>query len=81
MLFFLGFIAGFIVFGAIFATILYFKHPIQQAIAVAEKQVNLVSPRAKGFIIEAEDESVEIRRNIIAKNMAQGKETKLSELQ
>ena len=80
-MFFAGFITGFLIFGSIWAIILYYRHPIVQKIEEIEKKITLAGPRPKGFIFEPESEADEVRNNIIIKNKSQGKETKLSDLQ
>jgi hypothetical protein len=78
--FILGFIAGIVVFISIAVILIYFRKVIDQKLEIIKSQIELKGPRPKGFIIEPESEADEARSAIIAKNNAQGKPTKLSEL-
>ena len=59
----------------------YFRRVIEHKVTVIEKQIEMVGPRPKGFIIEPDSEADEIRAGIIARNRSQGRDTKLSELE
>lgn len=78
--FILGFIAGLLASTLVVVTLTYFRRTIEHKTTIIEKQIENKGPRPKGFLIEPESEADEARKQIIARNNAQGKPTKLSEL-
>ena len=61
-------------------TLIYFKGPVVHVTEVIKKQVVNAGPREKGHIYEAPSEAEDMRQDIIEKNRAQGKDTKIDEL-
>ena len=80
MLFLAGFIIGLLISVLVTVTVLYFRSPIESVTNKVSKNVSNKGPRAKGFIVEPEPESEELRKQIIEKNRAEGKDTHISEL-
>ena len=80
-MFILGLIAGLLISILTLVTMTYFRRVIEHKVTVIEKQIEMVGPRPKGFIIEPDSEADEIRAGIIARNRSQGRDTKLSELE
>lgn len=80
MIFALGVLTGLTVAILIVAVLAYFRRPLVQMLGTAEKQIDLVSPRAKGFIVMPPDESEEARQEIIDENRKKGLDTKISDL-
>jgi hypothetical protein len=76
----LGYIAGLVTAVIIALLLAYFKSPLQRVLKVAEEKIASAGPRPKGYIFEGDDEVIEARKEIIAKNSEQGKSTPLSEL-
>lgn len=81
MIFALGYIAGLLTAILVIVVLVYLRHPIEKTLKVVEKHIELAGPRPRGFVIEPPDEAEEVRQSVIAKNRAQGRDTKLSELQ
>lgn len=79
MLFALGYIAGIATTALLIGLVAYFKKPLIVMERTIEK-IARMGPAPKGYVFEPEDEADEIRREHIAKNAAQGKDTPLSEL-
>jgi len=77
MEYFIGIIIGLLIAIIILLGLIYFQKPI-------EKEINLISkkitPRPKGFIIYPESEEEEARNEIIEKNRANGRDTRMEEL-
>ena len=80
MLFILGYISGLLTAVLIVATLAYFRRVIEHKITTIEKQIDVVGPRPKGYIIDPEDESEEIRSKIISKNKKRGVDTLIDDL-
>lgn len=80
MLFVLGYLSGLITATLIAVLLTYFRRAIEPRLTVAEKQIESIGPRPKGFIIEPESEADEARAAIIARNRRAGKDTKLEDL-
>ncbi len=76
----LGIITGIMLSTLIISILAYFRRVIEHKTTIIEKQIDRIGPKPKGFLIEF-DEIEEARQNIIQKNQASGRETKLSELQ
>ncbi len=81
MLFALGYIAGIVTSALIFVILAYFRAGIEHRVKIAEKVLKVAGPRPKGYIDVPEDEAEIARKEIIAKNSAEGRDTPLSELQ
>lgn len=79
--FILGILVGEIISLIIFVVLIFLRSLIEQKVKIIEKQVNSINPiRPKGGIFIPPSEADEIREDIIKKNKALGKDTKLSEL-
>ena len=78
--FIFGLLGGWISAILILIAILFFRRVIEHQLTLVEKQVGIMGPRPKGFIVEPQTDADEIRREIIEKNRRQGRDTKLSEL-
>lgn len=76
----IGLIVGLITATLIVVTLAYFRRVIEHKVSIIEKQLENAGPKPQGFLIEPESEADQARAKIIAKNNAQGKPTKLSEL-
>ncbi len=81
MLFALGYIAGLVTSVLVVATLAYFRRVIEHKTEIIEKQIDIVGPRPRGYIVEPDDEADEIRRHVIELNRRQGRDTRLEELQ
>ena len=80
MYFILGFIAGIAISTLIVLMLIYFRCRLEQVIKVVETKVQNAGPRPKGSVILPEDESTEIRNEIIDKNREKGLDTPVSQL-
>lgn len=81
MQFALGYIAGIVTSALIFVILAYFRSTIEHRVQIAEKVLKVAGPRPKGHIDIPEDEVEIERKEIIARNSAEGRDTPLSELQ
>ena len=80
MIFALGIIIGLLIAILVVSTLTFFRRIIEQKIDIVEKQVDLVGPRPRGFIVEPLDEAEEIRSSIIAENKKRGVDTPIKDL-
>lgn len=78
--FILGFILGVVQSVMVVVILIYFRRTIEHTVGIMQKQIEIVGPRPKGFIVEPPSEADEARANIIAKNRAMGRDTPISEL-
>jgi len=76
-----GFIIGILVSILIVVTLVFFGRVINQKIIPIEKKITNAGPRPRGFIVEPDSESDEIRKEIISKNRKEGLDTPISDLQ
>lgn len=81
MEFLLGLVAGIALSTMVVMVLVFFRVPIEKAVATTEKQMKSVGPRSKGFIVMPESEASESRSRIIAENDRKGKDTRLEELE
>lgn len=81
MLFILGYIVGLVTAALIVATLAYFRKVIESKSSVIEKKLGNMGPRPRGFIVEPSSLADEARERIVERNKAEGKNTKLEELQ
>lgn len=81
MTFILGYITGILTAILIFTILAYFRAGIEQRVKVIEKQLGNIGPQQRGGIYLPEDEATLTRKEIIARNRKEGRDTKLSELQ
>lgn len=77
----LGYILGILTATFILVALVYFRKVIESKITVIQKQIETAGPRPRGFIVEPDSEADEVRADIIAKNRALGRDTKLEELE
>lgn len=80
MYFILGFICGVLISNLIVLMLIYFRCRLEQKITVIETKVQSAGPHPKGSVIIPEDESTEIRNEIINKNREKGLDTPVSDL-
>ena len=78
--FIFGLLGGWISAILILIAILFFRRVIEHQLTLVEKQVGIIGPRPKGFIVEPASEADEVRQEIIEENQRQGRDTKLDEL-
>lgn len=79
--FLLGFLCGFIFFGTSYAIVFYHRTKIGKVIDKIEDKIDRASGnKQRGFIIEPDSDADEARAEIIARNRAEGKDTKFEEL-
>lgn len=79
-MFILGYITGLITAILVFTVMNLFKAPIDNTISHTQTRLRAVGVRPKGFIFTPESESEVIRKEVIAKNAAEGKNTNFDEL-
>lgn len=80
MTFIAGIIVGLLIAILIVATLTYFRRVLETKISVIEKFIEARGPKAKGFIIEPEEDIERERSKILAKNRKQGRDTPLDDL-
>ena len=80
MFFALGYIAGIATAALIAAVLAFFKKPIERIIETAQKQIEVVGPRPRGYLLDAEDEGDIARQEIVRRNRERGRDTPISEL-
>lgn len=76
----LGFIAGVASCVFIAVVLVLLRRPITQAVDPIIQRIENAGPRARGFVVEPEDESEIVRREHIKRNAEQGRDTPISEL-
>jgi len=81
MIFATGIIIGLLIAILIVATLTFFRRVIEHKVTVIEKQIDVMGPKPKGFIVEPETDADEARSEIIAENKRKGRDTTISELQ
>lgn len=77
----LGFIAGLVTASLIAILFAFFKAPLYKITNTIATSVGNAGPRARGFLMEPEDETAIARKEIIARNAREGRDTPISELQ
>lgn len=77
----LGVITGILLSVSILIVLTYFKKQVTHVTEVIETRISAASPKPKGAIFNAPDESEDARQEIIERNQSQGKDTRISELQ
>jgi len=75
-----GYILGVVSMCFVFIVLTYFRRTIEHRVNIIEKWVENAGPKPKGFIVEPDSDADDARAEIIAKNKAEGRDTKLSEL-
>lgn len=75
----LGFIAGVAVSILIVCVLTFFRRKIEHRVEIVERFVDGLAPR-QGFIVEPRDERDILREEVIERNRAAGKDTKIEEL-
>jgi len=80
MIFLAGIIIGLLIAILVVATMTYFRRVIENKVTIVEKHIEAVGPKPKGFVFEPEDDAEEARNDIIRKNAAMGRDTKLEDL-
>jgi uncharacterized protein (DUF3084 family) len=80
MMYVLGILTGIAISALILATLIFFKRQVMQITEVTEKKIESAGPRMKGQIFMPQDESEDIRQEIIEKNRSQGKDTPIKDL-
>lgn len=84
MLFIFGYIAGIVTAGLIFAILAFFRPSIEQIAKLVETRTQemrrATGMTQKGAIFVPEDEAEIVRKEHIAKNKAEGKDTNIQEL-
>lgn len=65
----------------IVATLTFFRRVIESRVEIIGTAIENAGPRPKGFIIEPESDTDELREKIIASNKKDGRDTPISELQ
>ena len=81
MLYFaLGFISALVLSVLVVATLTFFRCLIESKINVVTKSLENAGPRPKGFIMNPETNTEEMRRKIIEKNQKQGLDTPIKDL-
>ena len=73
-------IVGILLSIVVIITTLYFKPKIEAVAKKIENKVSSIRPESRGFVVEPMTEAEEAREEIIERNRAQGKDTKISEL-
>lgn len=78
----LGVIVGFLVFASLYGYeyILYRKKTIRTPIQRVQGVARTIAPKQKGYVIMPESDEDEAKKELIARNEAEGKETKLEDL-
>lgn len=76
----LGLITGLAVAAVIFAILAYFRAGIEKRVRIIETTLGNAGPKPQGAIFLPEDEADIARKEYLAKQKAQGKDTPLSEL-
>ena len=76
-----GFIAGLLIAILVIVALLFFRHPIEKNIRIAETKIKLAGPRPKGYIFEPPEEAEEARTSIIEENRSKGLDTHVSDLE
>lgn len=79
-MFILGLICGLLISILIFTILAFFRAGLERKLQVIQKNLENAGPRPKGFIVEAPDESDEVRKDLIARNKEKGIDTHISEL-
>lgn len=77
----LGILIGLVIATLIFAILAFFRAGIEKRVRIIENVLGNAGPKEKGAIFIPEDDAEIARREHIARNRAQGKDTPLSELQ
>lgn len=80
MLFALGYLAGLVTATLIVLTLVFFRSQIERRVKIVERVVESAGPKPRGFVYEPPSEADEFREEVIAKNQAEGKETRMEEL-
>lgn len=80
MLFLFGFWTGILVAILVLLSVLFFRRYFSPKLHALEKQIEIHSPRPKGYVVEPKSEADQTREEIIAQNKAQGKDTHISDL-
>lgn len=80
MIFALGYITGLVTAVLIVAVLNLFKVSVEKSINSAEKHLRSIGLKPKGFVYLPESEEEIARKEIIARNKAEGKDTRIKEL-
>jgi len=80
LIFVSGIIVGFLVAMLVIVVLVFFRRIVEQKAVVFENKISSLGPQPKGFIFIPPDDAEAARQEIIEKNRALGKDTKLSEL-
>lgn len=80
MQFILGVIVGLIIAILIFAILAFLRLSIERRVKIIQTLLENTGPRPQGYVIEPEDETDIIRKNIIEKNRKEGKDTRIEDL-
>lgn len=80
MLFALGYLAGIVTATLIVLVLVFFRSSVERRVKIVERLVESAGPKPKGFIYEPPSEADEFRESVIAKNQAEGKDTRMEEL-
>lgn len=75
----IGIVIGMLISVSVFVLVNLYKTPLLQEVYRAERKLQAVNA-PKGFIVEPDTWADERRQEIIERNKAEGKDTKLSDL-
>lgn len=76
----IGYIAGLGTSILIFTILNLFKAPIDKTVSYTQTKLRATGLRPKGFVFVPESDAEVIRKEIIAKNAAEGRDTPINEL-
>lgn len=80
MEFALGLIVGIALCAFVFAVLSFFKKPVERVIERTAQRIESAGPSSKGFVFEPPSEEHQARMDIIERNKAEGKDTRIDEL-
>lgn len=80
MAFALGVIVGLLVAVLVVLTLLYMRVPVERVITIVEQKIGMAGPQPRGSIVLPDSEEDALRRDIIRRNDAAGRDTPLEEL-